>query len=199
MLGIGLRDSGMYYFEDPDPTVFDPEATAKTLAHAARFAGNYGRYSVAQHAVNVARLVKHADGVPPQILAALHHDDSEVVTGDMPSPWKKHLAKLTPVVDEQLAKIESCIETRYQIDIHDPLIKWADDVVLYYEVQRMVPKKDRWKYKPLVHPGKTVLPYAWFSPWTIEEAYAQYMDVHTKMTNLIAEHVPDEDFLAESN
>lgn len=196
---MGLRNNRVYYFADPDPVAFDPEDTARTLAEAARYAGNYGHYSVAQHAVLVARLVQKAEGDPPQILAALHHDDSEIVTGDMPDPWKRWLRTRTDVVDEELARINSCIETRYQIDIEDPLVVWADQVVCYYEVQRMVPRNDRWKYKHLPDPGKTVLPFNWFIPWRPEEAYAHYMDIHVKMTNLIANHEPPEEFVVEAN
>jgi hypothetical protein len=190
---MGIKGAGVVYFSHPHPDDFEPEPIADALADIARYAGNYGRYTVAQHAVLVARTVAAHKGLPPQILAAVHHDDSEAVTNDIPRPLKAYVRYYTPVLDEVIGSIECAIEQRYQIDIHDPLVKWADLAVFHYEVQRLVPPDERWKYSPLPPVGTLILPYEWFIPWSHDEARARYMDIHTKMTRLIdTEVVSDE-------
>src|SRR5688572_24187363 len=87
-MGIKGSQGRLISLLDPDPDAFQPEDVARGLSHENRYAGNYGPYSVAQHSVLVARVVEAKGGYPPQILAAIHHDDAEVVTGDIPTPIK---------------------------------------------------------------------------------------------------------------
>lgn len=181
----------------PDPTAFQPEDTARGLANENRYAGNYGPYSVAQHSVLVARVVEKVGGYPPQILAAVHHDDAEVVTGDIPTPIKRTMRLTSPAFDDMVARLDHALEVRYSIDLADPVIGWADKVVFNWEVKRLVPEDARWIYladSKRVDDKGLVLPYTWFVPWSPSEAFARYMDTHERATMAIEGHVVTKEF-----
>lgn len=81
-----------------DPFNLRPEDVAErdliiSLSHLCRFNGHIELfYSVAQHSIAVARLVKVRGGDPPTVLQALLHDAPEAyLCGDIPGPLKKHL------------------------------------------------------------------------------------------------------------
>ena len=80
----GLVDLDKFTAEDVDTVQI-----ARALSRINRFCGNFNSISVAQHAVLVAMAVKEMGGTEEQILAGLHHDDSEAFVGDIPSPGKE--------------------------------------------------------------------------------------------------------------
>lgn len=177
------------------PECFDPVQIAKTLAHLPRYVGNYGAYSVAQHAVNVAdvaselgyRVMGDDDLDWVQIhtleLAALHHDDAEAVTGDIPSPVKRELRESFQPIEDSL---NHAIEDRYELDrgtLDNHLIKEADLIVFCAEVRMLVPKEAWPAYTQDVGVGvdhNLSLQPSWTSivPWTANKAFATYMDYH---------------------
>lgn len=177
---MGVRGGKRVFLDNPQPEDFEPELTARTLASETRYSGNYGDYHVAQHAVLVSRVLERALKAKPYVvLAGLHHDDSEAVTGDLPKPVKTWLKLQTDVFERLESSLQDAVDKRYQINTRDPLVKKADEIVFHWEVMRLVPPEARWMYEPLpVVPEGLVLPAIWFVPWTKEEAYAAYMDVH---------------------
>lgn len=104
--GITLLNGHVFNFEDPAAcklvTIND---LATPLSHICRFAGQLPYfYSVAQHAVNVSRLVpeEHA-------YAALMHDTSEAFTNDIVTPLKHRV----PIFKELEARIEADMGRRF--------------------------------------------------------------------------------------
>lgn len=77
----------------PEVVRLPPSAeVALVLAKINRFGGRTCYpYSVAQHAVFCAELVQSEGGGHPQQFDALHHDDTEVLTGDILGPLKRNL------------------------------------------------------------------------------------------------------------
>lgn len=196
-MGIKGSQGRLMSLLHPDPELFQPEDVARGLAHENRYAGNYGPYSVAQHSVLVARVVEAKGGFPPQVLAAIHHDDAEVITGDIPTPIKRVLRLETDAFDRFVARLDRAIEQRYQVNLSDPLVQWADKVVFNWEVRRLVPEDARWIYgldQQRVDDGEIILPYTWFVPWSPNEAFARYMDVHENATRAIEGHTPPQEF-----
>lgn len=173
---------------NPDWKLLDPEQTAETLSHINRFAGNYGAYSVAQHAYLVASTIAYMDADPWQQLGALHHDDAEAITNDIPSPIKA----LCPMLQTIERGLNEAVNTRYKVDLDDPLIKRADQLVFAHEVSKLVPSQDRWIYaedlgRIAAYEGDnyyTRLQISWslLRPWTPEKAKARYMDLHEQLT-----------------
>lgn len=183
----------------PDPQSFDPVLIATTLANEHRYVGNYGDYSVAQHAVNVCniveRLVAHDSSFYPverlQLqLAALHHDDPEAILGDIPSPVKRELKPLLDPIEEAL---EAALETRYDIPqgfINHPVVKEADLLAFLAEVRTLAPPEVHAQYEEDVGqslnygPGFQPPPSA-VIPWGANEALGRYLDAHYELMERI--------------
>lgn len=161
----------------PQPQDFQPEEIARTLAYVNRYAGQYGAYSVAQHAVLVAQVLKAMRCNALIQLAGLHHDDTEAVTSDIPQPVKSVCADLRRL--EQ--RLQECVNLRYMIDVNGPEVRKADHVVFYSEVQRLVPADARWMYD--CKPSRLVLTWTSVRPWGPDEAFAQYMDLHEELSD----------------
>jgi hypothetical protein len=178
-LCMGIRGGILVDLLDPSPSVFRPESIARSLAFINRFAGNYGAYSVAQHAFLVATMAKALKASPFQQFAALHHDDVEAITNDIPSPIKRAVPEFYILEN----RLNAALEARYAISITDGVIKVSDEQVFANEVMRLVPAEHRWMYAP--YPDvEIILPYSMLYPWGPEKAYAKYMDLHDKLTRL---------------
>ncbi|WP_405041351.1 HD family hydrolase [Phenylobacterium sp.] len=129
---------------DPSPMDIEIEDIAHGLARVARWNGQTTGehpFSVAQHSVVVEEIVAHIrPGVEPRWrLAALLHDASEYVIGDMISPFKAALG-----VDYRTfeARLESAIHTRFGLPAKTPatiktLIKRADRACAFFEATQL--------------------------------------------------------------
>lgn len=101
---------------DPQPDMVDILDIAHALSRVCRFTGHVpAHYSVAQHSVLAARLVKD-----PQKWAmhALLHDAQEAYVGDMSRPLKMALrsfsgAKNTSPYDEIEARVERAVRAKF--------------------------------------------------------------------------------------
>jgi len=92
---LQTRSGQAYDLLNPDPSTIILDDVAHALAHLARYTGHAsGLYTVAQHSVLGARVLRHeghSDGVQR---AFLLHDAHECVTGDVASPIKRAIAVL---------------------------------------------------------------------------------------------------------
>lgn len=91
--GVSVLPSGLVLDPyDIDPMNVRALDVASALSNICRFAGNVRRfYSVAEHCVLVATILR-ARSAPPRVqLAGLLHDAFEYVTGDITSPTKRWL------------------------------------------------------------------------------------------------------------
>ncbi len=120
------------------------EDIAHGLARVARWngqtIGEHG-FSVAQHSVVVEDIVAHIQpGIDPKWrLAALLHDASEYVIGDMISPFKAALGVSYKDFEERL---EHAIHARFGLPAKVPaaikkLIKQADRACAYFEATQL--------------------------------------------------------------
>jgi 5'-deoxynucleotidase YfbR-like HD superfamily hydrolase len=129
---------------DPSPLDIEIEDIAHGLARVARWNGQTTgehAFSVAQHSVVVEEICAHID---PEIeprwrLAALLHDASEYVIGDMISPFKAALGMDYKVFEERL---ETAIHIRFGLPAKTPvavkkLIKQADRACAYFEATQL--------------------------------------------------------------
>ena len=129
---------------DPSPLDIEIEDIAHGLARVARWNGQTvgeHAFSVAQHSVVVEEIVAH---IRPEIeprwrLAALLHDASEYVIGDMISPFKAALGVDYKVFEERL---ETAIHVRFGLPAKTPaeikaLIKRADRACAFFEATQL--------------------------------------------------------------
>jgi 5'-deoxynucleotidase YfbR-like HD superfamily hydrolase len=107
---------------DPSPMDIEIEDIAHGLARVARWNGQTigeHAFSVAQHSVVVEEIVAHIqpDIEPRWRLAALLHDASEYVIGDMISPFKAALGVDYKTFEERL---ETAIHVRFGLPAKTP-------------------------------------------------------------------------------
>jgi hypothetical protein len=174
---MAIRDGHKIYLDDPKPEDFQPRRTAFALAHEHRYGGNYGAYSVAQHAVLVAETVARLHGTPQEVFAGLHHDDSEIVTGDVPQPVKA----VCPQLKELEARLDACINRRYGINVNNEYVKEADRIVFCAEVRVIVPEDAQHLYGEFGDPnyGAAYQP-SWtdLELWPADRAMKRYLEMH---------------------
>ena len=125
---------------DPSPLDIEIEDIAHGLARVARWNGQTvgeHAFSVAQHSLVVEEILAHIEpGVAPRWrLAALLHDASEYVAGDLISPFKAALGLDYRKFEERL---EAAIHLRFGLPAATPmeikrLIKRADRASAYFE------------------------------------------------------------------
>ena len=129
---------------DPSPFDIEVEDIAHGLARVARWNGQTigeHAFSVAQHSVVVEEIAAHLKpGLEPKWrLAALLHDASEYVIGDMISPFKAALGVNYKAFE---ARLESAIHVRFGLPPRTPvaiktLIKKADRACAYFEATQL--------------------------------------------------------------
>lgn len=129
---------------DPSPMDIEIEDIAHGLARVARWNGQtvgVHAFSVAQHSVVVEEIVAHIqpDIEPRWRLAALLHDASEYVIGDMISPFKAALGVDYKQFEERL---ETAIHVRFGLSAKTPpavkrLIKQADRACAFFEATQL--------------------------------------------------------------
>ncbi|CAN5791449.1 HD domain-containing protein [soil metagenome] len=129
---------------DPSPMDIEIEDIAHGLARVARWNGQTigeHAFSVAQHSIVVEEICVHIqpDLEPRWRLAALLHDASEYVIGDMISPFKAALGYDYKLFEERL---EHAIHTRFGLPAKAPLavkklIKRADRACAFFEATQL--------------------------------------------------------------
>jgi uncharacterized protein len=129
---------------DPSPLDIEIEDIAHGLARVARWNGQTvgaHAFSVAQHSVVVEEIMAHIEPsvAPRWRLAALLHDASEYVIGDMISPFKAALG-----VDYKAfeSRLETAIHVRFGLPAATPveikrLIKQADRACAFFEAVQL--------------------------------------------------------------
>lgn len=145
--GLGLMNSYIttwsgrkFNFLNPEPTHIVIEDIAHALSLQCRFNGHCSEfYSVAEHCVEVSRLIE-AQGHPRNIvMTALLHDAAEAYIGDVVSPLKKVL------VDYQDIEytVESAIADKFSLVFPMPeAVREADREVLLLEFGSLQPFTD---------------------------------------------------------
>ena len=129
---------------DPSPLDIEIEDIAHGLARVARWNGQTTgehAFSVAQHSLVVEEICVHMrpDLDPRWRLAALLHDASEYVIGDMISPFKAALGYDYKAFEHRL---EQAIHIRFGLPARTPadirkLIKAADRACAYFEAVQL--------------------------------------------------------------
>ena len=129
---------------DPSPLDIEIEDIAHGLARVARWNGQTTgehAFSVAQHSLVVEEICFHLEpGLDPRWrLAALLHDASEYVIGDMISPFKAALGYDYKAFEHRL---EQAIHIRFGLPARTPadirkLIKAADRACAFFEAVQL--------------------------------------------------------------
>lgn len=123
----------------PDPATIRLGDIAHGLSMTCRFAGHTSRfYSVAEHAVLVARRVQSLGHSERTVLAALHHDDAEAFLGDIPAPLKCLVPDFAPL-EEQMLRVIGCALGLLEVSrVDHDVVKKADVWALRHEAYQLM-------------------------------------------------------------
>ncbi len=138
--------SGLQFdYDNPTAAMISIDDVAVALGNSCRFAGHVRHYySVAEHAMLVASLVRDPDHNPALRLAALHHDSHEAYLGDIPTPLKAKITAEAPGVWEAMtAAIDAAIAEAFDFDLgllSHPAIRFADRQALGFEAACLKPE-----------------------------------------------------------
>lgn len=151
-----LTSSGVL-FDLLNPSADDvrPLDIYRSLAKQCRFNGHTRRHwSVAQHSVFVAEIVKMWGGSPTEQLQALLHDAHEAYLGDVITPVKQLIGDWPSLV----RNIDLAIGERFGVELAylPKIVKAADGEALDYERTRLLPEHDSW---PGVEPLDNAIRY----------------------------------------
>ena len=85
---------------NPDPKLIRMEDVVHSTAHICRYTGHVRYfYSVLQHQMQVALIIRHLGGSETDQFIGLNHDDSEYVCNDLSSPLKDNLEVYRDIED----------------------------------------------------------------------------------------------------
>jgi hypothetical protein len=152
---------------------------AKGLSNVCRFAGQCEEfYSVAQHSVMVSQIVERAGAPWSVVFAALMHDASEALLGDITSPLKSLLPQYTEIEDEV---------QRYLMDrlapgasVHHHSIRTADLIALAVEQRDVMRNKDVWGALIHIYGNELLKEFSVEQAEYPEIAYEQFLHRYTE-------------------
>jgi hypothetical protein len=137
---IELWSGGFLDLSDPQPSDFRREDIVIGLSNVCRFAGQCRRYySVAEHSVLVADLMRYRDADSYEAFAGLLHDAAEAYIGDMTAPLKAVMRPMiaslpdlarpgTSPYDRLGDLIDSCVEERF-------MAGWEPNAEIRYQIK----------------------------------------------------------------
>jgi hypothetical protein len=119
---------------DPDPAQIRVDAIARVLSRTPRWGGHLDvGYSVADHAL-LCREIVRLNGYPEYGFAALHHDDSEWLLGDIPTPLRRELGAA-------YTRVEATVDHAILRALAMSAGEFASDIVL--QVDRLAYRLER--------------------------------------------------------
>lgn len=133
-----LPDGTAIDLASPDTYEFKVEPIAKMLSKIKRFNG-YG-LDVANHSVQMSRILYSYTGNPHIALAGLLHDAQEAFIGDVATPVKHAVGTTWDVMEDNLQRAimsQLCPNRKHTLAIH-PLIKLVDTYLLKLEVDALI-------------------------------------------------------------
>lgn len=132
MTWLGTNSGKKIDLLNPDPKQFTLDDIATGLSKVSRFNGQIQQvYSVAQHSMYVAELVKKE-----LKLQALLHDATEAFICDVPTPLKRLLGATYKDVENRLARAIGIAFGVELVDL-DPAVREADSIMLMTEHERL--------------------------------------------------------------
>lgn len=131
------RYGNRFYPEDVKASVFCIEDIAHALSNLCRFGGHCTSfYTVAQHSVLVADIVRRNGGTFEQQLWALMHDATEAYMVDVPTPVKVILKGYKEKEDEVMDEIAR--QLKLPPGGMPSIVKEADGIALVTEASQLV-------------------------------------------------------------
>jgi hypothetical protein len=165
----------------PEEFPWDVECTAASLSKINRYTGHSPwPYSVAQHAVLVAEYVLSITNDAFIGMQGLHHDDPEIVTGDISSPVKAWLKQHTFALKDFETKLEQIVAEKLHLPWpYHPIVDEADKRIALNEKQVFFPEiPDKWQSE---QEGVQPLPGVKIEYWSDTKARVEFLTMHARL------------------
>lgn len=170
-------------FDCLNPEQFIIDDIATHLANICRFGGAMDCakwYSVAEHSVNVARVLADRGAHPDIIFGGLMHDAHEAYVGDITTPVKKMFGH---TYKDIVALLDREISRKFDVKLNSAGIAEADQVMLAIEAWHLMPSGGEhveWSGLPDVSPPVKALYQPRF--WTPHVARKQFMEMWSSLS-----------------
>jgi hypothetical protein len=138
---IVLRSGRYIDLLNPKPSDIRIEDIAAALAKLCRFGGHCSRfYSVAEHSIHAASIVKDDGAERLAILATLLHDAAEAYIGDVVRPLKRVLGERVRQIEERILAV---VSDRFLVDVmaYKPVWEPVDNALLIAERNALFPSR----------------------------------------------------------
>jgi len=133
---------------DPDPKLMTAQVIGWHLSQQNRYAGACRRpYSVAEHAMLVARRLETTGEEAEVVMAGLHHDDAEAFLGDLTRPLKAQLLRYCEIEDLMMAVIWHGLGLARISETEAMVVKDADNWALAAEAWYLMPSRGEGWYQ----------------------------------------------------
>jgi hypothetical protein len=177
-----MYNNGLVDLDSLGPDDLNTVAIAQALARINRFSGNLNSISVAQHAMLVSSLIAGMGGGPIMQLSGLHHDDCEVFIGDVPAPVKTRCPELMEIE----GKILDVIDYHYGVDTRNEMVKKADSISSFRELEHMITMTPLATMPHLNVPdgaGGFAIAPAMLVPWDYNTTVSRFVALHSKLSD----------------
>jgi hypothetical protein len=174
---IEVRSGKAFHPLAPVVADIDPEDIAHALSHQCRFSGHtIVHYSVAEHCVRVAGLLREWGEDTSVQLWGLLHDATEAYLVDVPLPLKRH-PDFIPYLEAE-ARLMRAVCLRFGLPQDQPVpVLRADQVLLATEARDLMPyRPEHWAglpQRPL--PGAIV-------PWPAHAASVHWLTLFRELS-----------------
>lgn len=177
---------------NPDPTSIDITDVAFSLARLCRFTGHADSYSVAQHCVIGARVLREQGASVEVQREFLLHDARESIIGDVASPIKRAMVRLRMQHDSGGTPFDAYLELERRVARafserfntpaqHTPPVHEADMRMLATEARDLMEAPPHsWELPDWAiaypHPMiRTVTGFGMLVPWSDRKATSEYL------------------------
>jgi hypothetical protein len=142
---LGTFTGKRFFPIDPKPEEVSIEDIAQSLSKICRFNGHTKRfYSVAEHSLNVERLLRKQGCNKIVRLYGLLHDAAEAYCCDIPRPLKRILYGYDQIENGIMQAIYTAFELPEPNEFQKQLISLADNYILAVESRELMSNTDKW-------------------------------------------------------
>ena len=192
--GLILTRFGQFNLLDPtcSSNRIDIDEIARALSHICRYNGHTSQfYSVAQHSVFVAQILREDFRTRQHAMAGLLHDAAEALIGDMVKPLKD----LIPQYHAIERNVERAVFGRFGLDPElDPCVKRADLVMLRTELRDLMGVTDenahrQWALPMDVEPLEKAI-----VPMSSEQARQAFLEMFWSLETFVPSGYREQEF-----
>lgn len=172
---IQTRHGRKFHLLDPRPEDFDIRDIAHALSNVCRFTGHVSKfYSVGEHSVRVADLLKDGGFSVETQYAGLMHDASEAYISDMARPFKQlpEFAFYREIEDKLMVHLSAAMQF---VNPMPKCVKTADEILLGTEARDLMwPPIDGWHFR-YEHLDRKI------RPWSPAKARRKFMNAYFRL------------------